>query len=116
MQISTPVIAALAGFLAGAFGSSDGNSLRPRHRRRETFECKNYVLMDGAGHKRGEWKIDSSGEPVLRMFDAQGRVIWQTNKAGRAVDSPALTGRLVLTWISAFDIALQYARSSPRAR
>jgi hypothetical protein len=48
----------------------------------ETLQCRHYVLMDAAGHKRGEWKMDSSGEPVLRMFDAQGRVIWQTTKAG----------------------------------
>lgn len=80
MQRSTPVIG-LAGFLAGAVGCQiatvygQGPSV-------QTFECKNYVLMDGAGHKRGEWKIDSSGEPVLRMFDAQGRIIWQTTKAG----------------------------------
>jgi hypothetical protein len=80
MRISTLVIA-LAGFVAGMVGSrlatvhAQGSAI-------DTFQCKNYVLMDGAGHKRGEWKVDPSGQPVLRLFDAQGRVTWQTGKAG----------------------------------
>ncbi len=26
--------------------------------------------------------MDSSGQPVIRLFDAQGRVMWQTGKRG----------------------------------
>ncbi len=46
------------------------------------LQSKSFVLLDGAGHKRGEWKMDSSGQPVLRLFDAQGHIVWQTGKAG----------------------------------
>lgn len=76
MRISTSVVA-LAGFLAGAAGTrlatvyAQGPGV-------EVLHCKDYVLIDNAGHKRGEWKMDSSGEPVLRMFDGQGRSIWDT--------------------------------------
>ncbi len=80
MRISTPVIG-LAGFVAGMVGShlatvhAQGSAV-------DTFQCKNYVLMDSTGHKRGEWRVDSSGESVLRLFDAQGHVTWQAGKAG----------------------------------
>jgi hypothetical protein len=80
MRTSTPVVG-LAGLLAGAVGSQLA-TVYGQGPGVETFQCRNYVLMDAAGHKRGEWKMDSSGEPVLRMFDAQGRLIWQTSKAG----------------------------------
>jgi predicted transcriptional regulator len=43
---------------------------------------KNFVRLDSAGHKRGEWKMDSSGQALLQLFDAQGRVIWRTDQAG----------------------------------
>ena len=90
MRISTLVLAALAGFLGGAIGSHM-TTVYAQGPGVEIIQSKNFVLMDGAGHKRGEWKIDSSGEPVLRLFDAQGRVIWQTTQSWRAVASPALS-------------------------
>jgi hypothetical protein len=81
MRISTLLLAAAAGFLAGAFSSrltpvyAQGSGV-------EVLQSKSFVLLDGAGHRRGEWKMDSSGQPVLRLFDAQGHIIWQTGKAG----------------------------------
>jgi hypothetical protein len=55
----------------------------------EILHSKDFVLLDGAGHKRGEWKMDSSGQPVLRLFDSQGRVIWDTTGTPRAQLTPA---------------------------
>jgi hypothetical protein len=80
MRFSTLVLAAFAGFAGGAIGShmtvyAQGPGV-------DILHSKNFELLDGAGHKRGEWTMDSSGQPVLRLFDAQDRVIWQTNKAG----------------------------------
>ena len=79
-RISSPVVG-LAGFVAGAVGTHLA-TVHAQSPGVDIFQCRNYVLMDGAGHKRGEWKVDPSGQPVLRLFDAQGRVIWQAGKAG----------------------------------
>jgi hypothetical protein len=81
MRFSTLVLAAFAGFAGGAIGSHV-TTVYAQAPGVEILHSKNFVLLDDAGHKRGEWKIDSSGEPVLRLFDAQDRVIWQANKAG----------------------------------
>jgi hypothetical protein len=81
MRISTLLLATSAGFLGGAIDSrltpvyAQGSGV-------EMLQSKDFELLDGAGHKRGEWKMDSSGQPVLRLFDAQGHIIWQTGKAG----------------------------------
>jgi len=80
MRVSTPVLSCV-GFLAGAAGSHFA-TVHAQAPGVDILHSQNFVLMDGAGHKRGEWKMDSSGQPVLRLFDAQGRVIWQTGKAG----------------------------------
>ncbi len=84
MRISTTVIG-LAGFLAGAVAShlATAYAQGPPGSGVNTFECRNFVLMDSAGHKRGEWKVDASGQPVLRLFDKSGRVIWDTTGTGR---------------------------------
>ena len=77
MRISTVFLAMAAGLLAGAITLrlipvyAQGSGV-------EILHSKDFVLQDGSGHKRGEWKMDSSGQPVLRLFDAQGRVIWDT--------------------------------------
>jgi hypothetical protein len=77
MRTSTLVIAAMAGFLGGTIGSrlpavfAQGPVV-------ESLQSRNFALLDGAGHKRGEWRLDPSGQPALRLFDAQGRVVWDT--------------------------------------
>jgi hypothetical protein len=81
MRLSTLVLAALAGFAGGAIGSHV-TTVYAQGPGVEILHSKTFVLLDGAGHKRGEWTMDSSGQPVLRLFDAQDRVIWQTSKAG----------------------------------
>ena len=80
MRFSTLVLAVLAGLLGGAIGSH--MTVYAQETGADIIHGKNFVLLDGAGHKRGEWQMDSSGEPILRLFDAEGRVTWQTNKAG----------------------------------
>lgn len=82
MRISTFVLAATTGLLAGVVGSR----LTPVYAQESSVEIlhsKDFVLLDGSGHKRGEWKMDSSGQPVLRLFDAQGRTIWDTTGTPR---------------------------------
>jgi hypothetical protein len=81
MRISALTLAAIAGLLGGAVGSH----LMTVHAQTpgvETIKSQNFVLLDQAGHNRGEWRMDPSGQPVLRLFDAQGHVIWQAGKAG----------------------------------
>jgi len=81
MCTSKFVIAALAGFLGGWIGShlptvyAQGPGV-------EILQSKTFVLLDNAGKKRGEWTVDASGQPALRLFDLQGRVIWAAGKAG----------------------------------
>jgi hypothetical protein len=88
MRTSTLVLAALAGLVGAALGShlttvyAQGPGV-------EILQSKNFVLMDSAGHKRGEWRMDPSGQPVLRLFDAQGRIIWDTTGTPRAQLTPA---------------------------
>ena len=75
------LLAASAGFLGGFIGSH----MTPVYAQApgvEILQSRNFVLLDGAGHKRGEWRMDSSGLPVLRLFDARGRITWETGKAG----------------------------------
>jgi hypothetical protein len=90
MRTSTLVAAAFAGFIGGTIGGgASGSHFTTVYAQGpdpgvEILHSKNFVLLDGAGHKRGEWKIDPSGLPVLRLFDAQGRVIWDTTGTPRA--------------------------------
>lgn len=39
----------------------------------EVVEARRLVLMDEAGHPRGEWSVDESGNARLAMFDQQRR-------------------------------------------
>lgn len=80
MHTATLALAVFAGFLGGAAGSHMTLYAQPPGV--DMLQSRNYVLLDGAGHKRGEWKVDPSGQAVLRLFDAQGRLAWQTSKAG----------------------------------
>jgi hypothetical protein len=77
MPTSTVVAIFFASVLGGAIGSqvplvyAKGPGI-------EVLQSKSFVLLDGAGHKRGEWKMDPSGQPVVRLFDARGHIIWDT--------------------------------------
>lgn len=82
MRTSTLLLGVFAGFLGGALGSHL-TTVYAQSSGVEILQTKNFVLLDGAGHKRGEWKIDPSGEPVIRLFDTQGRVIWDTTGTPR---------------------------------
>jgi hypothetical protein len=77
MRTSVVLLAALAGF-AGGSAVSHLTSVYAQGPGVEILHSRDFVLLDGAGHKRGEWRVDASGMPVLRMFDVQGRVIWDT--------------------------------------
>jgi hypothetical protein len=50
-----------------------------------TVQARSFILLDAAGRKRGEWKLDSSGQPALTLFDERGRDIWGTAPGLRAV-------------------------------
>jgi len=82
MRISTLVVAAIAGFIGGEFNAY----LRTVYAQgpgADILQSKSFVLLDGSGRKRGEWKIDPSGQAVLRLFDSQGQVIWDTTGTAR---------------------------------
>ncbi|MGI8744607.1 MAG: hypothetical protein ACR2NN_18940 [Bryobacteraceae bacterium] len=74
-------VAALAGFAAGAFAPRL-LQVGPVHAQAmpELVQAKSFVLLDGSGRKRGEWKLDASGDPVLQLFDQGGRTIWEAGK------------------------------------
>lgn len=82
MRISALAIATFAGFLGGTIGSHLA-TVHAQGPGVEILQSKSFVLWDGAGRERGEWKMDPSGQPMLRLFDAQGRVIWDTAGTAR---------------------------------
>jgi hypothetical protein len=71
MRILTFVVAVVLGLLVGSYAQTPGP---------EVVRGRSFVLLDGEGHKRGEWLVDDSGRAVLRMYDAKGTLIW--NSAG----------------------------------
>jgi hypothetical protein len=77
MRIATLVLAVLAGFAGGSI-SSHMRSVYAQDPGAEILRSREFVLMDSAGHQRGEWLIDSSGRAVLRTFDARGRLTWDS--------------------------------------
>ena len=91
MRTSTLLLPALTGFLGGAAAVHWQN---PTHVYAQDLDplmlqSRNFVLLDRAGHKRGEWTIGSNGEPVIRMFRADGRLLWQTKiPGGQLVQEP----------------------------
>ncbi len=80
MRISTLALAALAAFVAGAIGSH--MTVYAQGQGVDMLHSRNFVLLDSSGHKRGKWTMDPSGQPALRLFDAQGSVTWQAGKGG----------------------------------
>lgn len=75
MRTSSLILAALAGFLGGSIASrfTTVHAQAPGSGG-EILQSKAFVLLDGSGHKRGEWKTEQ-GQPALRLFDKQGRVM-----------------------------------------
>jgi hypothetical protein len=86
---STLVLATFAGFLGGAIASRlfpSASRLLTVHAQGpgpEILQSRSFVLLDSSGRKRGEWTMDPSGRPILRLLDAQGRVVWDTTGTAR---------------------------------
>ena len=108
MRTSILVLAAFAGFVGGSIGSCFSPlglglpSVYAQGPGVEIIQSENFVLLDSSGHKRGEWRMDRSGLPVLRRFDAQG-----SRHLGHYGNSSRQTNARALAWISTFDVALQ---------
>ena len=81
-RIFFPLLAAAAGMLGGMLAAAQAQGGRTVP---STIEAKSFVLLDSAGHKRGEWKLDASGQPSITLFDANGRSTWSTTPGLRAV-------------------------------
>ena len=73
------IIAGLAGFLGGtaAFSVLSPASVNANPVA-QPLESNRFILLDGSGRKRGEWSVDKSGRVFLRMFDENGRTVWDT--------------------------------------
>ena len=89
MRTAIVCLAAAAGFAGGLAGSR----IATVHAQGpgpgvEILRSKSFVLLDASGRKRGEWRMDSNGQPVLRLFDDRGNVFWDTTGIAR----PRLTG------------------------
>ena len=74
MRILTFVFAVLLGLLGGSYAQGPGP---------EVIRSKEFVLLDGQGHKRGEWTVDASGQGVLRMYDNAGSLVWSSAGGAR---------------------------------
>jgi hypothetical protein len=75
------VWAGLAGFAGGAVGSRV-IPLQTAYAQTPTpdlVQAKSFVLLDSDNRKRGEWRIDTGGEPVLELYDKQGKLIWDSS-------------------------------------
>lgn len=81
-RIFFPILAAAAGMLGGILAAAQAQGGRTVP---SVIEAKSFVLLDGAGRKRGEWKLDASGQPFITLFDENGRSIWSTAPGIRAV-------------------------------
>ena len=77
MRTVTLLLAVVAGF-AGGLAATHVEEVHAQGPGPELLRSRGFVLLDGAGRTRGEWSVDSTGKPRLRMFDANGRVIWET--------------------------------------
>jgi hypothetical protein len=89
MRLSTSMLAAMAGFLGG-FAGSHLPTVNAQTQPPAILNSRDFVLVDAAGHKRGEWKLDTAGQPVLRLFGPQGQVIWETKGGAQLLGSPAI--------------------------
>ncbi len=64
-------VAALAGF---GIGTAQNGVTPP-----ERMKAQSFVLVDESGRKRGEFSMGSNGQPMVRLYDQDGRIIWDTN-------------------------------------
>ena len=91
MRISILMLATFAGFAGRSAQLAPTPQFTPRALGVEILQSKEFVLLDGPGHKRGEWKIDSSGQPVLRLFDDQrARYLGHHGSASRPANASTL--------------------------
>ncbi len=81
MRILTFVVAVLLGLMVGSYAQAPAP---------EIIRGRSFVLVDGEGHKRGEWFVDNTGRGVLRMFDRTGAVIWSSAGGVRLLKQPSL--------------------------
>ena len=80
MRILAFVLAVALGLFVGSYAQAPGP---------EVIRGRSFVLLDGEGHKRGEWVVDN-GRGVLRMFDAKGTLIWSSAGGVRLLNQPSL--------------------------
>jgi hypothetical protein len=87
MRTLSLILAALAGFVGG-MAASRLEAVHAQGPGAEVLPSRSFLLLDNAGRKRGEWIVDSSGKPLLRMFDASGRIIWETRGGPQLIHQP----------------------------
>ena len=78
----TGAVAGLIGFLAGGVSVSvfsAGSTHAQTEAAPQPIKSSNFQLVDKEGRKMGEWALDASGKPSLRLFDARGNVVWSTD-------------------------------------
>lgn len=78
------VFAAVAGFAGGALASRVFR-IDPVHAQDtkavpQLVQAKEFILLDEFGRPRGEWRLDSSGEPLLQLLDQAGHPICEAEK------------------------------------
>lgn len=78
MRIIPILFAAFAGMLGGALSvrlfSTQVVQAQDVRNSGQTVQARTFVLLDSVGRKRGEWKVDGTGEPALTFFDENGNV------------------------------------------
>ena len=79
MRILTLVFAVVLGFIGGSFAQGRGAQAPGP----EVVRGRQFILLDSAGHERGEWAVDANGRGVLRMFDSKGNVVFQSGGGPR---------------------------------
>ncbi|HTW63986.1 MAG TPA: hypothetical protein VME17_05185 [Bryobacteraceae bacterium] len=84
MRTVTLILAAVAGF-AGGTAASRLEEVHAQGPGAEVLRSRGFMLFDSAGRKRGEWTVDSSDQPRLRMFDRFGRVIWESRGGAQLI-------------------------------
>jgi hypothetical protein len=51
------------------------------------LEAQQFLLLDPAGRRRGEWRLDTDGEPWILLYGADGKIV--ASLPGRAMLHPA---------------------------
>jgi hypothetical protein len=87
MRTVSLISVVLAGFIGGA-AASHLEEVHAQGPGPEIIRSRSFVLLDSAGRKRGEWTVDSSGKPRLRMFDILGQVVWESRGGPQLIHQP----------------------------